>query len=142
MSRLAERLDGPVGLLARSLMATLFLLASLSNALDLAGFGSKLAGEGTSAMLAGPVFYLQLFGGLALVLGLWTRPFALALSAFCLASAMIAYSDLATPTDMVMLLKNIALTGGFLVLFLHGPGPWSIDARIANPRPRPATPKI
>ncbi|MBK1636585.1 DoxX family protein [Rhodovulum adriaticum] len=129
MTRLAQWLDPYVTLLGRVLLAALFLLASLSNAPDLAGFGEKLAGEGTSAMLAGPVFYLQLFGGLAMVLGLWTRPVALALAAFCIGSALISYADLDAPTDMVMLLKNIALTGGFLYVFAHGAGAISLDAR-------------
>lgn len=30
---------------------------------------------------------------------------------------------------MIMFLKNIAISGGFLLLFIHGSGSWSLDAR-------------
>lgn len=116
--------------LARLLLASLFLLAAASNALDLQGFGDFLEAGGVPRILAGPVFYFQIIGGLAIVLGWQTRLAALALAGFCFSSGIWFYDDLSDPIQMTCLLKNIALTGGFLGLTAHGAGPISIDGRV------------
>lgn len=126
--RLAERFDAPLSLAARVLMAVLFLMAGLSNAGDVRGFAVTLAADGVPIVLGGLVFWFLILSGLFVIVGVLTRPTALAMAGFSLLSGLLAYSDLAQPTDMVMLLKNIALTGGYLMLALHGPGRWSIDA--------------
>jgi len=34
--------------------------------------------------------------------------------------------------QQIMLLKNVAIAGGFLILFARGAGAWSLDARALN----------
>ena len=135
MDPLARRLSDPVALLARLLLAVLFLMAGLANVADVRGFAETLAQEGVPVVIGGLVFWFLILSGLFLILGVATRLTALAQAGFCLVSGALAYGDLAQPTDMVMLLKNISLTGGYLMLFLHGPGRFSIDAWRARPEP-------
>lgn len=132
IDRLAQRLDPLLSLLARILMAGLFLMAGLSKIGDVRGFTEELAADGVPIVLGGLVFWFLILSGLLLILGWLTRPVALLQAGFCITSGLLAYADLAQPTDMVMLLKNIALTGGFLFVFLHGPGTISVDARLAK----------
>jgi hypothetical protein len=47
----------------------------------------------------------------------------------CIATALIAHTNLADPNQMVHSLKNLAMTGGFLQLAAFGGGAWSIDFR-------------
>ncbi|TDK50693.1 DoxX family protein [Antarcticimicrobium luteum] len=132
MERLAERLDAPLSLIARILLSVLFLMAGLAQIGDVRGFAERLAQEGVPIMLGGLVFWFLILSGLLLILAAATRPVALGQSGFCLASGLLAYGDLAEPTDMTMLLKNISLTGGYLALALHGPGRYSFDAWLAG----------
>lgn len=125
---LARRFDAPFALLARVLMAVLFLMAGLSNVGDVRGFTATLAADGVPVVIGGLVFWFLILSGLFLILGVLTSPTALAMAGFSMLSGVLAYSDLAQSTDMVMLLKNIALTGGYLMIALHGPGKWSLDA--------------
>lgn len=129
---LADRSEPWVALVGRLLMAVLFLMAGMDQIGHFSGFIEKLAADGIPVMLAALVFWFLLLSGLFLALGLLTRPTALAMAGFTLASGIIAYGDLAEPTDMLMLLKNVSLTGGYLVIFAHGAGRLSMDAWIAR----------
>lgn len=132
MDCLAARYDAPITLLARLLMATLFVMAGMEAALDFMAFGTRLEADGVPFIATGLVFWFLILSGLGLALGLQTRLLGLAMAGFSLTSGLIAYGDLAEPTDMVMLLKNIALTGGYLFVALHGAGAWSLDAARAR----------
>lgn len=132
LDTLIARLDAPLALIGRVLMAFLFLMAGLAQIGDVSGFVEGLAADGVPVVLGGMVFWVLILGGLLLALGWGTRGVALILSGFSLVSGLIAYSDLALPTDMLMLMKNIGLTGGCLFIALHGPGAWSVDAAIAR----------
>jgi putative oxidoreductase len=129
---LAQRFDAPLALAARVLMAVLFLMAGLSNAGDVRGFAETLAADGVPIAVGGLVFWYLILSGAFLIAGVHTRATALTMAGFSLLSGLLAYGDLALPTDMVMLLKNIALTGGYLMISLHGPGQWSVDAWLAK----------
>ena len=125
--RIIERFDGAIALVARVLMSTLFLLAGMAQIGHVKSFTEGLASDGIPVVLGGLVFWFLILSGVLLMLGTATRLVALAQAGFCLLSGLMAYADLAEPTDMIMLLKNIALTGGFLFVALHGPGRYSID---------------
>ncbi|MFC2967686.1 DoxX family protein [Acidimangrovimonas pyrenivorans] len=128
MDQLLRRLDPVLTLIGRLLMATLFVMAGLDAAMDFSAFSARLTADGLPVHLTGVVFWFLILSGLALAVGLQTRLVALVMAGFSLLSGLIAYADLSQPTDMVMLLKNIALTGGYLFVALHGPGRYSLDA--------------
>jgi putative oxidoreductase len=58
----------------------------------------------------------------------------LALAAFTLLATVLFHNYWAMPADQqmmqqLMFMKNLAITGGLLVLFAFGPGSLSLDAR-------------
>lgn len=65
--------------------------------------------------------------GLLIALGLFTRSAAVVLALFCVATAMIFHAKLSETNQLLHFEKNIAIAGGFLVLAVHGAGPWSIE---------------
>lgn len=132
MTKLLDRISPAVALFARILMASLFLMAAGSNIGNLAGFAEFLDRGGVPGILAGPVFYFQVFGGLGLLIGFQTRLIALTFAGFCITSGLWFYRDYADPVVVTLLLKNVALTGGYLFVFLYGAGPLSVDARLAR----------
>jgi putative oxidoreductase len=138
MDHLATRFDAPLSLVARLLLSVLFVMAGMDAGLDMQKFGARLAADGLPFLIVGPVFWFLILTGLGLALGIKARWLGLAMAAFSLASGLLDYTDFQQPTDMVMLLKNIALTGGYLYVALHGAGAWSVDGMIARHKARTA----
>ena len=85
---------------------------------------------------------IEFFGAIALMLGILTRPVAVLLGFYTLASAFIGHPYWTLPDpgrygSMVNFYKNVSIMGGFLLLFVTGPGRYSVDARLGLPRTSP-----
>ncbi|MCY1549558.1 Inner membrane protein YqjF [compost metagenome] len=77
---------------------------------------------------------IELFGGLALLIGFRTRYAALALAVFTLVASFFFHAYWAVPAEQqmvqqLMFFKNIAITGGLLAFAAFGAGAFSVDAR-------------
>lgn len=77
---------------------------------------------------------VELGAGLMILLGFKTRWAALALALFTLASAVFFHNYWAVPEaqqmmQTLMFNKNIAITGGLLILAAFGAGAFSLDGR-------------
>jgi putative oxidoreductase len=120
-------------LVGRILLSIIFILAGFGKFTGLAGtagyFGSM--GLPMPMVTAVVVALVELVGGLAILLGFFTRPASYLLAAFCLATAFVAHFDFADQMQMINFQKNLAMAGGFLVLAAFGPGALSVDARRA-----------
>ena len=104
------------------------------------GWGKLLAPAATQAMLASHhlpmvkfgwilAVAVELGGGLAILLGLFTRPVGLVLAVWCVATALIAHTKFADRNQEIHFLKNMAMMGGFLYVAAFGARAWSLDAR-------------
>jgi putative oxidoreductase len=115
-------------LVARVLLAALFIMAGLGKLSGVDGFAGYMASGGVPAFLAWPVILFEILGGLALLAGVQTRVVALALAAFCVVSGVLYHFDPADQMQMTSFLKNVALSGGYLALAVTGAGRFSVDA--------------
>ncbi len=115
-------------LVARVLLALLFIVAGLGKLGDVAGFAGYMASGGVPAFLAWPVIALEVLGGLAILVGFQIRIAAIALAAFSILSALLYHFVPADQMQMTMFMKNLGLGGGFLLLTVTGAGAWSLDA--------------
>ncbi|MCT7373927.1 DoxX family protein [Chelativorans salis] len=118
-------------LIGRILIAVIFIFSGFGKLTNIGGtagyFGSL--GLPVPTLTAWVVALVELLGGLAVLVGFKTRIAAIALAAFTLASALIAHLDFGDQMQLVQFLKNLAITGGFLVLIAHGAGALSLDGR-------------
>jgi putative oxidoreductase len=103
-------------LTARILVAQLFLLAGFSKITGYSGTQSYMEAMGVPGVLLPLVILLEVGGGLALILGWQTRIISLALAGFTLLAAFIFHSNFADQMQMIMFMKNIAITGGLLAI--------------------------
>jgi putative oxidoreductase len=121
---------GAPDLLARSLMAAIFILAGLSKITAYDANLAYMASVGVPGILLPPVIALEVLGGLALVIGFQTRLAALLLAIFCISSALLFHLDLADQMQFIMFFKNLAMAGGLLLLSNQRPGPITIDRKL------------
>ena len=119
-------------LAGRLLLAALFLVAGFGKLGAYAGTQAYMASKGVPGALLPLVVALELGGGALIVAGLWTRATALALAAFSVLAAAIFHANFADQIQQIMFLKNLAITGGFLLLAARGAGAWSLDAKRAK----------
>ena len=73
---------------------------------------------------------LQLFAGMAIALGIFTRLGAIALAIFCFLTAFMFHTHFGVRDELLHFEKDLAIAGGLLVLALHGVGDWSIEAKL------------
>ncbi len=116
-----------VAFIGRVMMAALFLAAGLGKLGDIAGTDAYIQSVGMPAGLALPAAVFEIAGGIAIALGIFTRFFALLLAGFCLITAVLFHNNFADKLQAANFLKNVALAGGFLILFAQRHMMWSYD---------------
>ena len=152
MQQMADAVRGFVSLLARLMIAVVFLSAVINKVTQFSSTAAYMASEGVpnpKFALFGAIGLL-LIGCLSVLLGAWTRIGAIALLVF-LAAATFYFHDFWRFADAgqrqlqtIQFMKNLAIGGGLLSLVASGGGPWSVDGWIAlkqeeaesSPKPR------
>jgi putative oxidoreductase len=130
-STLAAPIGDAASLLARLLVAYLFVLEGWGKINGYADTQSYMAQFGVEPRLAPLVIALEFGGGLALALGVATRPLALALGAFALVAALIFHQG-ADYSEVLEFRKDFAIAGGLFALAALGGGACSLDALFAR----------
>jgi putative oxidoreductase len=72
------------------------------------------------------------FGAIAIIIGWKTRITAVLLAGFTLLAGVLFHNNFADQIQMIMFLKNVAISGGFLLLAANGAGAFSFDRRLAK----------
>ena len=116
-----------VAFVGRVMMAALFIMAGLGKLGDIAGTDAYIQSVGMPAGLGLPAAVFEIVAGLAIALGIFTRFFALLLAGFCLITAVLFHNNFADKMQAASFLKNVALAGGFLILFAQRHMAWSYD---------------
>ena len=127
-----------VSVVGRLLLAPMFILSGFGKLGNIEGTAAFIASGGLPAptVLAAAVGALELFGGLALVVGYQVRLVGLALALFTVAASVVFHAWWSAPADQqyvtqLLFMKNISVAGGMLLISALGAGPLSIDARLA-----------
>src|SRR5262245_49946924 len=133
-----EQLEKYGALLARILLASIFLLAGVSKIGDFSSTQAYMAARGmsTTAFLLFCAILIETGGGLAVLLGYKARLAALLLFLYLIPTTLIfhtAFGGSFPPEQIrlqqVMVLKNLAIMGGLLTIAVLGAGGLSLDAR-------------
>ena len=123
-------------LLARVLLAVMFLASGFAALSDIAGTGGYFGGLGLPypTLVAWGVGLFEVAAGVLLILGLLTRPVAALLAAFALVAGFLGHYGQGDTAMLAffhqqMLLKDIAVAGGLIALAIQGAGALSLDER-------------
>ena len=116
-------------LLGRVMMSAIFIEGGIRKAMapaaTLASF-AKLSLP-NPPLAFGVTVAIEVLAGLAVLVGWKTRWAALVLAAWCIATALVAHFHPGDKGQMIHFMKNVSMSGGFLVLFAMGAGRFSID---------------
>jgi putative oxidoreductase len=121
-------MNGLAALAGRILIALFFLQSGVEKFLHYSG----TLGYMTQAGLPFPQVLLVVSGvveigcALAIIVGWKTRLAALGLAIWMIPVTLIFHNPAAGQDAMIHFMKNVAITGGLLVLFASGPGAWSL----------------
>lgn len=131
-----DSLRTPLTVAGRILLSLMFVLAGIGKLMDPSGTATYMGSAGLPALPALAVLtgLVEVLGGLAVATGFMGRWAALVLALFTLVASFIFHRYWSLPADQQMLqqlmfLKNMAVTGGMLVLAALGPGPCSIRSQ-------------
>jgi putative oxidoreductase len=116
-------------LTARILLGHIFLLAGLSKIGAYEGTQAYMDAMGVNGALLPMVILLEVAGGLAIIAGWKTKYTSVALAVFTVVAAVIFHSNFGDQIQMILFMKNIAITGGLMLLAVHGAGAYSVDNR-------------
>ena len=114
-------------LIGRILISGLFLLNGIFKINNYDGTIEWMEGFGMPGILVVPAIILEVAGPVLIIIGYKTKLAAGLLSLFCIATAIIFHNDFSNQMQFTSFLKNIALAGGFLILFVNGAKDLSID---------------
>ena len=114
-------------LFGRILISALFLLNGIFKISNYDGTVGWMESFGMPGIFLIPAIILEIAGPVLIVIGYKTKLAAGLLSLFCIATAFIFHNDFANQMQLTSFLKNIALAGGFLILFVNGAKGFSLD---------------
>ena len=127
-----KKLDDTAILVARVLMPILFVVSGFGKmGGGYAGTQQYMASMGVPGFLLPLTILLEFGGGLAILFGFLTRTVALVTVVFVLLTAFIFHSDFSQAANQINFMKNLSISGGYLLLAVLGAGYFSID-RILN----------
>jgi putative oxidoreductase len=129
-------------LAARLLLAALFLIFGWRKLTDFSGTVSQMVELKAPMPLlaAGIATFMELPVAFAVAVGAFTRPVALLMFLYTLGTALIGHrfwtvKDAERVDSMDSFFKNLSIMGGFSLLFVTGPGKYSIDVLCNFPSP-------
>ena len=132
MNSLFDAVKSYTDLVGRVLIAAVFVLSGWGKVAAYAGTQAYMQHASVPGGLLPLVILLELCGGIAIVIGLYTRPVALLLAGFSILAGLLFHAGSADQMQQIMFLKNLGLAGGFLFLVANGAGRLSVDARLMS----------
>ena len=127
-------------LVGRIFLGWLFLASAWPKLLNIAGFEGYLTALKVPAptIMAWIGALVEFLIGFTLILGIATRYAALVCALFLIVATALAHRYWEYPPAQMQaqytnFLKNLAILGGALLLFLTGPGRFSIDRVLSKP---------
>jgi putative oxidoreductase len=119
--------DSSVLLVARCLIAGVFLWSGIGRISGYDETGLLIEPEGLVGQLMPVAVGVEIAGGLLLIVGYKLRYVALALASFSVVTALLFHANFVDRSQMFHFLKNFAIVGGLLALYVSGPGRLSFD---------------
>ena len=116
-----------IELVGRISLAALFLIEGIGKLFMQEQVITYMEDYGVPGMLFIPAVVVEILFPLFLIIGYKTRLTALVMALFTFTVAIIFHTDFTEGRQMVFFLKDLAIAGGFMIIFAYGPNRISLD---------------
>jgi len=118
-------------LIGRIFISLIFLIAGVGKIFNYEGTIGYMESFGIPGYLLIPAIIIEILFPLLVIIGYKTKLAAIILALFTISLAIIFHTDFSNQMQLMSFLKNFAIAGGFLIIFVRGPGKYSIDQRLS-----------
>ena len=119
-----------IEVLGRIFLSAIFLINGVGKIFNYEETIQYMENFNVSGNLIIPAIIVEILFPILLIIGYQTRFSALVLSLFTLTLAVIFHTDFSNQMQLISFLKNIAIVGGFLIIFVKGAGKYSLDYKL------------
>lgn len=123
-------------LAARVVFFFWFLPSGIGKITGYAGTVAYMGAHGVPGFLLPLVIATEILGAVFLLIGWKTRLFAFLVAGYTVLAVLLFHVPAADDIGKIIQMSELVGGGGFLVLFAHGAGDWSVDAWLARRRKR------
>ncbi len=114
------------GLLGRLLISFMFLQSGIHKIGGYKATMGYMESKGVPGSLLPLVIFVEIAGAITVIVGWQARLFSFFLAGFCILAALFFHMDFSNQVQTIMFMKNLSIAGGFLMIFAHGAGDWSL----------------
>ena len=124
--------NSSVLLVARCLVAGLFLWSGIGQVQGYDETAAFMIHSGVMSNLLPIAVFIEMAGGILMIVGYRMRLTVLVLASFSVLTALLFHANFFDHQQMFHFLKNCAIAGGLLSLYVAGPGKLSFDGLSVN----------
>ena len=121
-----------IEVLGRIFLSTLFLIEGINKIFNYARTIQYMESFSVPEYLAIPAIILEILFPLLLIIGYQTKIAAFVMAIFTIAVATIFHTNFDDHMQFITFFKDIAIAGGFIIIFVNGSGRFSLDYKLKS----------
>ena len=121
-----------IDVLGRIFLSTLFLIEGTNKIFNYEETIQYMENFGVPGYLAIPAIILEILFPLLLIIGYQTKIAALVMMIFTIVVAIIFHTNFDDQMQFITFFKDIAIAGGFIIIFVNSPGRFSLDYKLKS----------
>ena len=121
-----------IDVLGRIFLSTLFLIEGINKISNYEGTIQYMESFDVPEYLAIPAIILEILFPLLLIIGYQTKIAALVIAIFTIVVAIIFHTNFDDQMQFINFFKDIAIAGGFIIIFVNGAGKFSVDYKLKS----------
>ena len=121
-----------IDVLGRIFLSTLFLIEGTNKIFNYEETIQYMENFGVPGYLAIPAIILEILFPLLLIIGYQTKIAALVMAVFTIIVAIIFHTNFDDQMQFITFFKDIAIAGGFIIIFVNGAGKFSVDYKLKS----------
>ena len=118
-----------IDFIGRLFISSVFLFSGYNKIMNFDATVNFMEGFGVPGFLLWPTIILEILLPICIIIGYQFRLSAIALALFSVATGIIFHFDLTNQMQIIALLKNLGLAGGFMFIAIHGTKDWALDKK-------------
>ena len=113
--------------IGRIFLSLIFLIAGIGKIFNYEDTMQYMEDFNVPGYLLIPAIIIEILFPILIIIGYKTKLSAAILSSFAILLALIFHTDFSNQMQLMSFLKNFAIAGGFMIIFVYGPNRFSLD---------------